>query len=73
MEAMDKLEELLARDEIYRAYADSVRELEDRYERIAESLPPEERKVLVGYRQCRELMALRAREVLSEQMNEDNV
>ena len=61
----EKLEKLLAQDEIYRAYADSVRELEAEYDRIAASLPTEEGKILTGYRQCWELMALRAMEVVS--------
>lgn len=61
----EKLEKLLAQDEIYRAYADSVRELEAEYDRIAASLPAEAGKVLTGYRQCRELMALRAMEIIS--------
>lgn len=67
MERKEKLEKLLAGDEIYRAYADSVRELEAEYDRIAASLPTEQQKVLTGYRQCRELMALRAMEVVSEE------
>lgn len=61
----EKLEKLLAQDEIYRAYAESVRELEAEYDRITASLPTEQQKVLTGYRQCRELMALRAMEVVS--------
>lgn len=67
MERKEKLEKLLAQDEIYRAYADSARELEEAYDRIAASLPAGEQRVLTGYRQCRELMALRAMEVVSEE------
>ena len=66
MEQREKLEKLLLGDEIYRAYADSARGLEDAYERIAASLLPEERRVLIGYRQCRELMELRAKELVCE-------
>lgn len=68
MDTRRKLDALLASDEIYRAYADSAKELEEAYDRIAESLPPEDRRVLVGWKQCRELMDLRLKELICQKM-----
>lgn len=68
MERKETLKKLLEGDEIYRAYADSARELEAEYDRIAASLPSGQEKVLTGYRQCRELMALRMLELMSEEL-----
>lgn len=67
-EKMEKLERLLAADEIYRAYSASADELEADFSRIAQRLGPEERRILVGFRECRKLMQLRERTLVCENM-----
>ncbi len=58
----------LAGDEIYGIYFRSAAELEERFERIAAALPPEHRKILVGYSDCLKLMQLRVITFAGEKM-----
>ncbi len=67
-ETRDRLVAFLREDEIYRAYFHSAAELEERFEIIAASLPPEERRVLIGYCDSLKLMQLRALTIAAEEM-----
>ncbi len=65
----DRLVRMLDKDEIYTAYAKSAQALEADFEAIAAALPPDQRKVLVGYSECLKLMGLRAMTIAAEQMD----
>ena len=66
---LTRLEALAREDDIFTAYTDSVRELHDRFEQIAQSLPEEDRDVLYGYGDCLRLMQLRLKTLVCENMD----
>lgn len=64
----NRLEELIRSDEILSAYANTVRDLEPRFEEIARSLSPQQRQVLIGYGECLKLMQLRMTSIVCQRM-----
>lgn len=66
---LKQLEERIRTDDIFTAYADSIRELGPRFEEIVRTLPPQEREVLTGYGDCMKLMQLRLQTLVCEQMD----
>ena len=67
-ERIRKLEQLLAEDEICRVYRDSARELDAALGDLMRRLPPEDREILVGLKECNTLLRLRERTLICETM-----
>lgn len=67
-EQMARLEAVLGSDDICTVYAESARELEEQFTRIARSLPPEQQQILLGYRECVKLQRLREHTLVCETM-----